>query len=134
MVTKTTSHWMGVEFQEAARPKRLLLRLDKKDYQSVIAAAEARTGKPVVRGFQSSGPENVTKGSRDLEEVVDYPLKTVQDALRTAMETQTWRLSKEDIGYLECARPRGAAVLQGRESNCEVDSRRRWDKCAVGNA
>ncbi len=47
MLTKSTNHWMGIEYEEGGQLKQLLLRLDKSDYRAVIAAAEEQTGKKV---------------------------------------------------------------------------------------
>ena len=113
MLTKTTSHWMGVEFQEDGRRKQLLLRLDKSDYRSVIAAAESQTGKKVEMLASTKGPEAVTKGSHNVAEVVSYPVDRVEAALRQAMERYTCRVTKTEPGSIECSRPVDGEVYKG---------------------
>lgn len=113
MLTKTTSHWMGIEFEDEGRQKQLLLRLDKGDYRSVIAAAEAQTGKKVEMLVSSRGPEAVAKGSHNVAEVVSYPVDRVEAALRQAMERYTCRITKAEPGSLECSRPVDGEVYKG---------------------
>jgi hypothetical protein len=58
MLTKSKSHWLYIDYQEQNAPKSLVLRLDKKDFQKIIASIKAHTGKDV----QMLGEDGKTKG------------------------------------------------------------------------
>lgn len=47
MLTKSKSHWLYIDYHEQNVPKTLVLRLDKSDYQKVIASIKTHTGKDV---------------------------------------------------------------------------------------
>ena len=47
MLTKSKSHWLYIDYREQSVPKNLVLRLDKSDYQKVIASIKTHTGKDV---------------------------------------------------------------------------------------
>ena len=47
MLTKTKSHWFYIDYTGVSGPRELILRLDKKEYQKILEAAKARTGKAV---------------------------------------------------------------------------------------
>jgi len=47
MFTKTTSHWFYIDYTDVNGKREVILRLDKSEYQKVIDAAKARTGKDV---------------------------------------------------------------------------------------
>jgi hypothetical protein len=47
MLTQSKSHWLYIDYREQNAPKSLVLRLDKKDYQKVIASIKEHTGKDV---------------------------------------------------------------------------------------
>lgn len=47
MLTKSKSHWLYIDYREQNTPKSLVLRLDKKDYQKIIASIREHTGKDV---------------------------------------------------------------------------------------
>jgi hypothetical protein len=115
MLTKTTSHWLAVEYHEANDPKLLLLRLDKTDYRAVISASEARTGKKVEMPTQKGGPERVTKGSTNVDRVIAYPLEKVEAAARKAMEAYSCTIGKQELGILECSRPVGSEIYKGEK-------------------
>jgi len=115
MLTKTTSHWLAVEYHEENETKLLLLRLDKSDYRAVISAAEARTGKKVEMPTQKGGPERVTKGSTNVDRVIAYPPEKVEAAARKAMEANSCTIGKQDPGVLECSRPVGSEIYKGEK-------------------
>ena len=49
MLTRSTDHWLHVDYQDAAgQPTELTLKLDKGEYKDVIAALETATGKEVA--------------------------------------------------------------------------------------
>jgi hypothetical protein len=61
--------------------------------------------------------EDPTKGSKNVDEVVNYPMGLVLDAARQAMETYGCEIKKEKEDYLEGTRSRhlGAFVGSGGE-------------------
>jgi hypothetical protein len=115
MLTKTTSHWLAVEYHEANEPKLLTLRLDKSDYRAVISAAEARTGKKVEIATQGGGPERVTKGSTNVDQVVAFPVEKVEAAARKAMEANSCTIGKQEPGLLDCNRPVDGEIYKGEK-------------------
>lgn len=58
MLTKSKSHWLYIDYHEQNAPKSLVLRLDKSDYQKIIASLKTHTGKDV----EMLGEEGKTKG------------------------------------------------------------------------
>ena len=58
MLTKSKSHWLYIDYHEQNTPKSVVLRLDKSDYQKVIASIKAHTGKDV----QMLGDDGKAKG------------------------------------------------------------------------
>ena len=47
MLTQSKSHWLYIAYHEQNAPKSLVLRLDKSDYQKIIALIRQHTGKEV---------------------------------------------------------------------------------------
>jgi len=47
MLTKSKSHWLYIDFHEQNAPKSVVLRMDKNEYQKIIAAVKTHTGKDV---------------------------------------------------------------------------------------
>lgn len=47
MLSKEKKHWLYVDYKDAGGPKQSVLRLDRSEYQNVIAAIKAQTGKDV---------------------------------------------------------------------------------------
>ena len=45
--SKGKKHWLTFQYRKCGQPDFVLLRLDKNDYKSILAAAEARIGKKV---------------------------------------------------------------------------------------
>lgn len=105
MLTKSTSHWLSVDFHEGGQRKQLVLRLDKGDYRSVIAAAQQKTQKKVNVLSAAQGSANLTRHSRDIDRVVSHSSDKVEKAIRGAMEARTCRISKQTPGFFECERP-----------------------------
>ncbi len=110
MFVKTKSHWLAVEYKHENQPKALVVRLDKEEYEAVLATAEAEMGKPVERVGNKGGIANPTAGSSDLEETIDYPIERVVAAAKFAMNEHSCLLSEEKPGRLECKRPRGESA------------------------
>lgn len=47
MLTKSRSHWLYIDFHEDNAAKSVVLRMDKKEYQSILDAVRTHTGKDV---------------------------------------------------------------------------------------
>jgi hypothetical protein len=47
MLTKSKSHWLNVDFHQESGPSSLVLRMDKKNYKTILNTATAQTGKQV---------------------------------------------------------------------------------------
>lgn len=62
MLTKSKSHWLYIDYHEQKVPKTLVLRLDKSDYQKVIASIKTHTGKDVeMLGDAGKGKQKTTE-------------------------------------------------------------------------
>lgn len=46
--TKSKNHWLEIDFYDQDKPRALVLKLDKRNYQKVCDAAKAHTGKDVA--------------------------------------------------------------------------------------
>lgn len=49
LLSKGKKHWFTIMYEEGGESQFVLFQLDKKEYQQVVAAAEARVGKKVER-------------------------------------------------------------------------------------
>jgi hypothetical protein len=49
LLSSSKKHWLTIKYQDQGKIDFVLLELDKKEYQQVIATVEARTGKVVKR-------------------------------------------------------------------------------------
>ena len=56
--TQSKSHWLYIDYHDQNAAKSLVLRLDKSDYQKIIASIKTHTGKDV----QMLGQDRKTKG------------------------------------------------------------------------
>jgi hypothetical protein len=74
----------------------------------------AQAGKPTN---QAEEKEDVSKGSKDVDQTVAYPMLKVVDAAKQALNTYGCDIKKEKPDYLECTRDRhiGAFVGSGGE-------------------
>lgn len=63
MLTKSKSHWLYIDFHEQNVPKSVVLRMDKKEYQSIIEAVKTHTGKEVQ--FLGDAKKKSEKGSKE---------------------------------------------------------------------
>jgi len=48
MLTKSKSHWLYLDYHEQSAPKSVVLRMDKNEYQKILDAVKAHTGKDVT--------------------------------------------------------------------------------------
>jgi hypothetical protein len=65
MATKTKSHWLTIEHQESGVTQSTTLHLDKSEYERVIAALEAKTGKHVEILGSKTGSLSATAKRKD---------------------------------------------------------------------
>jgi len=47
MLTKSKSHWLYVDYHQESGASTVVLRMDKKNYKTILDTAQARTGKQV---------------------------------------------------------------------------------------
>jgi hypothetical protein len=47
MLTKSRSHWLEIDYREKDVAKSVVLRMDKREYRSILDAVKAHTGKEV---------------------------------------------------------------------------------------
>jgi hypothetical protein len=104
MTVKTKSHWLDIEYHEGDAKQLTTLRLDKSEYKSVISTLEAKTGKPIATLKSNASPFNPTAGSKDMDEVIPFPMDAVTTALKPAMESMGCKVTHETAGRIECKR------------------------------
>ena len=73
--------------------------------QVAVAQEKPQQGKP--------SDEEVTKGSKDVNEVVQYPMDAVHRAMKMGMETYGFDVKKDKPDYLEGTRSRHVGVVVG---------------------
>ncbi len=113
MATKTKSHWLAIEHHEGNDNQVTLLRLDKSEYESVMAALEARTGKRILILDSKTSSLNPTANSKDMDEIVSFQIEKVAAALKPAMESMGCKVTSETASRLECKRGRGYSEQTG---------------------
>ena len=111
---KSKSYWLEIEYRDGDAKQSTVLRLDESEYQYVIAALEAKTGKHIAILDPKTRPLNPTAeskfpttGSRDMDEVVPFSTDQVIAALKPAMESQGCRVREVTATRIECKRARG---------------------------
>jgi hypothetical protein len=72
--------------------------------------AQAPAQAPAQKEEEKSDP---TKGSKDVDQTVAYPMARVLDAARQALATYGCDVKKEAADYLECTRDRHVGVFVG---------------------
>lgn len=105
MALKTKSHWLDIEYHEGDSKQLTTLRLDKSEYQKVIATLEARTGKHIAALDSKKSPLNPTVGSKDMDELVPFRMDAVAAAMKPAMESVGCNVTRATAERLECKRP-----------------------------
>ena len=70
-------------------------------------------GAPKDANEQEQTEEDATKGSKDVDEVVQYPMDAVQRAVKIGMQTYGFDIKKEEADYLEGTRSRHVGVVVG---------------------
>jgi hypothetical protein len=104
MTTKTKSHWLDIEYREGHAKQLTTLRLDKSEYQHVIATLEAKTGKNIATLNSNTSAFNPTAGSKDMDEVIPFPMEAVAAALKPAMENMNCNVTHATGSQIECKR------------------------------
>lgn len=113
MATKTKSHWLNVEYHDATAKQEMVLRLDKSEYQKVLATLESRTGKPIARLDSKTSALNPTANSKDLDETIPFQKDAVAAALKPAMESVGCKVTDQNAKHIECKRDRGYSDRTG---------------------
>jgi hypothetical protein len=74
-------------------------------------------GQPVQPANQAEEKDDASKGSKDIDRTVAYPMAKVLEATKQALTTYGCDVKKEKPDYLECTRDRhvGAFVGSGGE-------------------
>ena len=74
-------------------------------------------GQPVQAANQAEDKDDASKGSKDVDQTVAYPIAKVLEATKQALATYGCDIKKEKPDYLECTRDRhvGAFVGSGGE-------------------
>ena len=62
---------------------------------------------------QKQTDEDATKDSKDIDEVIQYPMDAVQRAVKAGMQTYGFDIKKEKADYLEGTRSRHVGVVVG---------------------
>jgi hypothetical protein len=62
---------------------------------------------------QEQTEEDATKGSKDVDEAVQYPMDAVQRAVKIGMQTYGFDIKKDKADYLEGTRSRHVGVVVG---------------------
>jgi hypothetical protein len=68
---------------------------------------------PTDASDQKQTEEEATKGSKDVNEVIQYPMDAVQRAMKIGMQTYGFDIKKEKPDYLEGTRSRHVGVVVG---------------------
>lgn len=105
LALKTKSHWLDIEYHQGDSKQLTTLRLDKSEYQEVIATLEARTGKHIAALDSKKSPLNPTAGSKDMDELVPFRMDAVAAAMKPAMESVGCNVTEATAKRLECKRP-----------------------------
>jgi hypothetical protein len=104
MTTKTKSHWLDIEYREGDAKETTILRLDKTEYEKVLAALAAKSGKQIAMLKANTSPLNPTAGSKDMDEVIPYRRDAVAAPLKPAMESMGCNVTHATDGRIECKR------------------------------
>lgn len=113
MATKTKSHWLDIEYHDGEQKQQMVLRLDKSEYEKVIATLEARTGKHIEKLDAKSSPLNPTANSKDVDQLIPFQKDAVVAALKPSMENFGCKVTDEAAKRIECKRTRGLSDRTG---------------------
>ena len=113
MATKTKSHWLDIEYHEGDTKQLTVLRLDKSEYEQVLATLEARTGKHIKRIDAKNSNLNPTAMSKDVDEVVPFKMDAVVAAVKPAMESMGCNVTEAKGSHVLCKRARSDSERTG---------------------
>jgi hypothetical protein len=113
MATKTKSHWLTINYRDGDAQQEIVLRLDKSEVQPILDALEARTGKKVESRNIKTSELNPNAGSRDVDQLVSFPIGRVAAALKPAMENEGCNVKEESSSRIVCKRERGSSERTG---------------------
>ncbi len=80
-------------------------------FDGVLLAHSVRP--PALSASQDEEEDGPSKGSKDVEQTVAYPMAAVLDAAKQALATFGCDIKKEKPDYLECTRDRHVGVMMG---------------------
>lgn len=104
--TKTKSHWLDIKYREGGAEQVVTLHLDKTEFEDVISALEAKTGKTIDAVESKSSSFNPTAESKDVDEVIPFKVDAIVAALKPAMENVGCDVKKATAKQVECKRER----------------------------
>ena len=113
MFTKTTSHWLTIQYHDGTGAESVVLQLDKSQFRAAMSALESRTGKKISVADAKESASNPTVGSRDVDEVVPFGIDQVSAAMRPAMASVGCKVSKTKTAEIVCKRSRGGDERNG---------------------
>ncbi len=113
MATKTASYWLDVNYHEGDDRETAVLRLDKSEYENVLAALNTKSGKQVTVVDAKASSINPTEGSKDVDEMIPYGMEQIMAALKPAMENEGCKVTDSKPDRVECKRSRGNNELTG---------------------
>lgn len=73
----------------------------------------AQTTQPTPQAQQTQEKDDPSKGSKNIDQTVAYPMDKVLDAAKQALATYGCNVKKERADYLECTRDRHVGVFVG---------------------
>jgi hypothetical protein len=113
MATKTKSHWLVIDYKDAAGAENTVLRLDKSEVPAVLAGIEAKSRHPVERITANQSTSNPTAHSHNVTQTIPFKPDQVTAALRNSMDDLGCDVTRSDGGEVECKRKRGASERTG---------------------
>ena len=78
-----------------------------------VALLAQPAGQPVQPANQAEEKDDASKGSKDVDRTVAYPMGQVLAAAKRALDTYGCDVKKEKPDYLECTRDRHVGVVVG---------------------
>ena len=118
MSTKTQTHWLEIDYHDGDTKQTSVIHLDKSEYENLISALKAKSGKPVTQlEANTSSTIDPTAGSKDIDEVVPFGLDKVLAALKPAMGTYGCNVTESTTNRIECKRARGYSQKENVNGN-----------------
>ncbi len=100
--TKSVSYWLVIDYHEGDTKQSIDLQLDKSEYENVITALEAKTGKHIYVLDSKASQFDSLAGTKDVDEVIPFGVDKVAAALKDAMEGQGCKVTQVTSSRIEC--------------------------------